>query len=134
MTNRILVTLMFHSPNLSDEHLQSEVQGLVLQLQGCDGVEDADFIPVEMAPPGTKSMDGGFVLGALKVLIENSNILKGLLTVGNALMGNGTTLKINVKAANGEEFSGEAGNVAELEKIRQQAEIFLKERDKDEQE
>jgi hypothetical protein len=124
MSDRPSVTLTFQSADLSDDRLQSDVEELLPQLREIDGVAEADWIAVEVAPRGSKAF-GDVVLGALKFTIENSKILTGLLAVGNAIVGNGKTVKISVKAANGNEFSGEAKNLAELEQVQQMAEDFL---------
>ncbi len=124
MSDRIPVTLTFQSADLSDDKLQSDVEELLPQLREIDGVAEADWVPVEAAPRGSKAF-GDVVLGALKFTIENSKILTGLLGMGNAIVGNGKTVKISVKAANGNEFSGEAKNVEELEQVQQMAEDFL---------
>ena len=124
MSDRPSVTLTFQSADLSDDKLQSDVEELLPQLREIDGVAEADWVPVETAPRGSKAF-GDVVLGALKFTIENSKILTGLLGVGNAIMGNGKTVKISVKASNGNEFSGEAKNLTELEQVQQMAEDFL---------
>ncbi len=124
MSDRPYVTLTFQSADLSDEKLQSDVEELLPQLREIAGVAEADWVPVEMAPRGSKAF-GDAVLGMLKFTIENSKILTGLLGVGNAIMGNEKTIKISVIAANGNEFSGEAKNLAELAQVQQMAEAFL---------
>jgi hypothetical protein len=122
--NRPSITLTLQSDELSDERLQSDVESLLTQIREIEGVADLGLIAVDEAAANTKSV-GGFFLGALKFTIENSKILSGLLTMGNAIVGNGKTVKMSVKAANGMEFSAEARNLAELEQIQQRAEEFL---------
>jgi len=124
MSDRPAITLTFQSANLSDEQLQSDVEELLPQFREIDGVAEVDLVAVDEAPPNTKSV-GGFVLGALKFTIENSKILTGLLGVGNAIVGNGKTVKFSVKASNGKEFSAEAKTLAELEQMQKMAEDFL---------
>jgi hypothetical protein len=126
MSDRPSIILMFQSADLSDDKLQSNVEELLPQLRDISGVADVSLVSVAEAPKNSKAMDGGaLVLGALKFTIENSKILTGLLAVGNAIVGNGKTVKISVKASNGNEFSGEAKNLTELEQVQQMAEDFL---------
>jgi hypothetical protein len=119
-----VITLTFQSADLSEEQLQAEMENLLPQLREVEGIDEVGLVAVDEAPPQTKSI-GGFVLGALKFTIDNSKILTGLLGVGNAIVGNGKTVKLTVKAANGEEFSAEAKTVAELEQMQQMAAAFL---------
>jgi hypothetical protein len=126
MSDRPSITLTFQSAELSDDALQTDVENLLPQLEEVSGVTDVGLVAMAEAPENSKAMDGGaWVLGALKFTIENSKILTGLLAVGNAIVGNGKTVKISVKAANGNEFSGEAKNLTELEQVQQMAEDFL---------
>ncbi|MCU0570385.1 MAG: hypothetical protein MUF49_27910 [Oculatellaceae cyanobacterium Prado106] len=124
LRKRPLITLTLQSLDLSAEELQADAEALLPQLREIEGVEDLGLVALAEAPPNTKSM-GGFVLGALKFTIENSNILKGLLGVGNAIVGNGKGVKLTVKAASGQEYSAEAKDLAELEQIIQMAEASL---------
>jgi hypothetical protein len=124
MNDRPLITLTFQSDNLSDDELQSDMERLLPQLREVEGIEDAHLVTVAEAPANTKSV-GGFVLGALKFTIDNSKILTGLLGVGNAIVGNGKTVKFSVEGANGEKFSAEARSVEELAQMQQMATAFL---------
>jgi hypothetical protein len=124
MNDRPLITLTFQSDNLSDDELQSDMERLLPQLREVEGIEDAHLVTVAEAPANTKSV-GGFVLGAMKFTIDNSKILTGLLGVGNAIVGNGKTVKFSVEGANGEKFSAEARSVEELAQMQQMATAFL---------
>jgi hypothetical protein len=121
---RPIVTLAFQSADLSDERLQENVENLLPQLREVGGIADVGLVPLAEVPENSKAI-GAMALGALKFTIDNSKILTGLLGVGNAIVGNSKTVKLTVKAANGEEFSAEAKTVAELEQIQQLAADFL---------
>lgn len=126
INNHMNITLTFQAPELDNEDLQAEVERLLPQIQEIEGVEQADLISVELPPNGSKA-GGGFVLGALKFVADNSKIIQGLLGLSNALLGN-KTLKMTVKAPDGSEFSGEAKNRDDLEYLLQQAEEFYQRR------
>ncbi|MEH2176703.1 sugar ABC transporter permease [Nostoc sp.] len=121
------ITLTFQAPELDSEELQSEVERLLPQIRELDGVEQADLIGVEILPNGSKT-GGGFVLGSLKFVADNSKIIQGLIGLSNALLGN-KILKMTVKAPDGSEFSGEAKNRDDLEYLLQQAEEFYQRRE-----
>ena len=121
------ITLTFQAPELDNEDLQAEVERLLPQVREIEGVEQANLIAVELPPDGSKA-GGGFVLGALKFVADNSKIIQGLLGLSNALLGN-KTLKMTVKATDGSEFSGEAKNREDLEYLLQQAEVFYQRRE-----
>jgi len=120
------IALTFQAPELNDEDLQAEVEKLLPQIREIDSVEQADLISVEPVPDGSKA-GSGFVLGALKLVADNSKIIQALLGLSNALLGN-KTLKMTVKASDGSEFSGEAKNRDELEYLLKQAEEFYQRR------
>jgi hypothetical protein len=121
------VILTFQAPELDNEDLQAEVERLLPQIQEIEGIEQAALIGVELPPEGSKA-GGGFVLGALKFVADNSKIIQGLMGLSNALLGN-KTLKMTVKASDGSEFSGEAKNRDDLEYLLQQAEEFYQRRE-----
>lgn len=61
-TSNIQVTISLSDHNLDDDQLQEQVENLLPQLKEVDGVEDANLVSVEQAPPGSKAL-GGFLLG-----------------------------------------------------------------------
>lgn len=120
------ITLTFTAPELHDEDLQAEVEQLLPQMREIEGVEAANLMVVEQVPDGSKSI-GGFALGAVKLVVDNSKIIRGLMGLSSALLGN-KSLKLTVKAQDGSEFSGEAHNREDLEYLLQQAEAFYQRR------
>ncbi|WP_414578456.1 sugar ABC transporter permease [Anabaena sp. CCY 9402-a] len=108
--------------DLDDEDLQAEVQNLLPQLKEVDGVEDADLVPVENAPPNTKAL-GGFLLGLLKAEVKPANI-KNLFTFLGDRFGN-KPIKLVVKAPDGRELNLEAASREEFEFAYQKAQEFL---------
>jgi hypothetical protein len=120
------VILTFQATNLDNEDLQAEVERLLPQIKEIEGVEQANLISVELPPDGSKA-GGGFLLGALKFVADNSKIIQGLMGLSSALLGN-KTLKLTVKAPDGSEFSGEAKNRDDLEYLLKQAEEFYQRR------
>ncbi|MBA3921117.1 MAG: sugar ABC transporter permease [Nostocaceae cyanobacterium] len=122
----MLITLEFQAPELDNEDLQVEVEKLLPQIREIEGVEQADLIEVDLLPQGSKAV-GGFVLGAIKFVADNSKIIQGLMSLGDALLGD-KTLKLTVKAADGSTFSGQAKSRDDLEYLLQQAEEFYQRR------
>lgn len=125
--DRMDITLTFAAPELDDEDLQAEVERLLPQLREIEGVEAANLMVAEQVPDGSKSF-GGMALGAVRLVVDNSKIIRGLLGLGNALLGN-KSLKLTVKARDGSEFSGEAKSREDLEYLLQQAEAFYQRRE-----
>lgn len=124
--DRMDITLTFAAPELDDEDLQAEVEQLLPQIREIEGVEAANLLFAEQAPDGSKSL-GGMALGAVKLVVDNSKIIRGLMGLSDALLGN-KSLKLTVKARDGSEFSGEAKNREDLEYLLQQAEAFYQRR------
>ncbi|MFM7424758.1 MAG: sugar ABC transporter permease [Elainella sp.] len=120
------IILTFAAPDLDDEDLQAEVEQLLPQIREIEGVR-ADPIAVERLPDGAKSA-GGAVLGAVKLVVDNSKIIRSLIGVSSALLGK-KALKLTVKAPDGSEFSGEATSREDLEYLLQQAEAFYQRRE-----
>jgi len=127
MSNRTEILLTFQAPDLDDEDLQIYVERLLPQIRDIEGVEKANLVGAETTVEGSRSI-GGFALGAVKVVAENSNIIKGLWSLSNTLTGNNKTLKMTVKAPDGREFSGEAKSRDDFEYLMQQAEEFYQRR------
>lgn len=124
MSDRPAITLTFQSANLSDERLQSNVEGLLPQLRDMDGVAEVGLVPVAEAPENSKAI-GAVVLGALKFTVDNSKILTGLVGLGSAMLGNGKTVEVSIKTSKGQEIIGKAKNSAELEQVVQMAAATL---------
>jgi hypothetical protein len=117
------ITLTFQAPDRTSDQLQTDMETLLPQIREIAGVESA-ALAMEAAPDGSKAGDG-FIVGVLKLTIENSKILTGLLGVGNAIVGNGKTVKMTIKSKSGDEYSAEAKDLAELERMIQMAEASL---------
>ncbi|MFM6308972.1 MAG: hypothetical protein ACKPGB_11985 [Dolichospermum sp.] len=60
-TSSVEITIYLAELGLEQEDLQTEVRKLLPILREVDGVETADVVTVEQAPPNTKAI-GGFVL------------------------------------------------------------------------
>lgn len=121
------ITLSFTASGLNDEDLQSEVERLLPQIREIEGIEQANLVPIDCPPDGSKTA-GGFVLATLKLVTENSKIIRGMMGLSSALLGN-KTLKMTVKAPDGSEFSGEAKSRDDLEYLLQKAEAFYQRRE-----
>jgi hypothetical protein len=118
------ITLTFQAPDRTADQLQTDMEeNLLPQIKEVAGVENA-ALAMEAAPDQSKA-DSGFIVGVLKFTIENSKILTGLLGVGNAIVGNGKTVKMTIKSKSGDEYSAEAKDLAELERMIQMAEASL---------
>ena len=120
-SSNIEITISFADPSLDDEELQAEVQNLLPQILEVDGVEDADLIAVDEAPPGSKAF-GGYLLGMLKTMVSEDNI-KSLFDFLRFRLG-GKPIKLNMKLADGRELKIEASSLAEFELAFQSAQKF----------
>ncbi|QSJ16711.1 sugar ABC transporter permease [Nostoc sp. UHCC 0702] len=116
------VTISLAELGLDDEELQKQVEILRPQLEEVDGVENANLVPVENAPKGTKSISG-FVWGLIKAQIKPANI-PALFKFLSDRFGN-KPIKIGVKAPDGRELTVEASSREEFEFALQKAEDFL---------
>lgn len=117
----VQVKITLSDPDLKDEELQDAVQNLQWELQEVQGITDAEFIPVEQAPPNSKGI-GGFLLGGLKALVK----LKHLKTLINFLGQNlfGKTVKIEVEG-NGKKLKLELNRPEDIDKVMPQLENFI---------
>jgi len=122
-TSNIQVTISLLDPSLDEEELQSEVQDLLPQLREVDGVEDANLVAVETAPPGAKAL-GGFLLGLLMAEVNPANIKALFGFLGERL--GGKPIEMSLKAADGRELSIKASSKAEFDYAYEKAQEFLK--------
>jgi hypothetical protein len=122
-SSTIQVTISLSDPSLDDEDLQAYMENLKPQLLQVDGVEEANLVPVEEVPQGSKAL-GGFLLGLLTAEVNPANIKALFGFLGERL--GGKPIKMNVKASDGKELNIEASSQAEFELAYQKAQEFLK--------
>ncbi|HEY9708711.1 MAG TPA: hypothetical protein V6D48_10955 [Oculatellaceae cyanobacterium] len=122
-TSNIQVTISLQEAGLDDEEVQAEVENLLPQIREVDGVEDANLVPVEEAPPGSKAL-GGFLWGLLLAEVNPANIKALFGFLGDRL--GGQPIKLNLKAPDGRELNIEASSQAEFDYAYQKAQEFLK--------
>jgi hypothetical protein len=122
-SSTIQVTISLSDPSLDDEELQAYMENLKPQLLQVDGVEEANLVPVEEVPQGSKAL-GGFLLGLLTAEVNPANIKALFGFLGERL--GGKPIKMNVKASDGKELNIEASSQAEFELAYQKAQEFLK--------
>ncbi|MEW6494926.1 MAG: sugar ABC transporter permease [Cyanobacteriota bacterium] len=122
-TSNLQVTISLSDPSLNDEELQAEVENLLPQIREVDGVEDADLVPVEEAPPGSKAL-GGFLWGLLMAEVSPASI-KALFGFLSDRLG-GQPIKLDIEAPDGRKLSIEASSQAEFDYAYQKAQEFLK--------
>ncbi len=122
-TSNIQVTISLSDPSLNEEELQAEVENLLPQIREVDGVEEADLVAVEEAPPGAKAL-GGFLWGLLMAEVNPANI-KALFGFLSDRLG-GKPIKLNLKAPDDRELSIEASSQAEFDYAYQKTQEFLK--------
>lgn len=122
-TYKVQITISLQDPSLDDEELQAEIENLLPQIKEVDGVENADLVPVEKAPKGSKAL-GGFLLGMLQAEVSVANIKALFGFLGDRI--GAKPIKISVKAADGRELNIEASSQAEFDYAYQKAQEFLK--------
>ncbi len=122
-TSNVQVTISLSNPDLDDQELQAEVGKLLPQIREVDGVEEADLVAVEQAPPGSKAL-GGFLLGLLTAEVNPANIKAVFRFLGDRL--SGKSIEMNLKAPDGRELSIKASSQAEFESAYKKAQEFLK--------
>ncbi|MBE9126918.1 sugar ABC transporter permease [Coleofasciculus sp. LEGE 07092] len=122
-TSNLQVTISLSDPNLDDEDLQAEVENLLPQIKEVDGVEEANLVAVEQAPPDSKAL-GGFLLGVLTAEVNPANI-KAVFRFLNDRFG-GKPIKLDIEAPDGRKLSIEASSQAEFDYAYQKAQEFLK--------
>ena len=110
-SSTIQVTISLSDPSLDDEELQAYMENLKPQLLQVDGVEEANLVPVEEVPQGSKAL-GGFLLGLLTAEVNPANIKALFGFLGERL--GGKPIKMNVKASDGKELNIEASSQAEF--------------------
>lgn len=122
-TSNVQVTISLSAPDLDDEELQAEIENLLPQVREVDGVEQADLVTVEKAPPGSKAL-GGFLLGMLTAEVNAKNIKALFGFLGDRL--GGKPIEMTLKTPDGRELSVKASSQAEFEFVMQKAQEFLK--------
>jgi hypothetical protein len=120
--SEIQIILAFADAEEDAEWLQASAQDLLPLLREVEGVEEVGLLAERDVSVGSKSF-GAMVPGAVKFMVEHSNILKGVVWLGDRLI-NGRTLKMKVKAPNGSEVEVEAKSREDFEYQLQQAIAF----------
>ncbi|MFM5888151.1 MAG: sugar ABC transporter permease [Dolichospermum sp.] len=125
-TSSVEITIYLAELGLEQEDLQTEVRKLLPILREVDGVETADVVTVEQAPPNTKAI-GGFVWELLTTKINPANI-KSLVGFLAKRFGN-TSKKVKIKIErNKGDLNGlelELGDVKDLEPTLKAIQDFL---------
>ncbi|PSB03385.1 hypothetical protein [Merismopedia glauca] len=117
---QVIITLS--DPQLKDEEMQEAIQNLQLEAKEVDGVEEAELISLEQAPPNSKSL-GGFLLNQFKALVEIKKLPNLIKTLGSRLFGNQI---IKVKAEkNGNKLEIEISNPEDLAKVMPEINKFI---------
>ncbi|MBD2443282.1 MAG: sugar ABC transporter permease [Dolichospermum sp.] len=125
-TSNVEITISLAELGLEQEELQTQVRKLLPILREVDGVETADVVTVEQAPPNTKAI-GGFVWELLTTKINPANI-KSLVGFLAKRFGN-TDKKVKIKIErNKGDLNGlelEIGDVKDLEPTLKAIQDFL---------
>lgn len=122
-SSTIQVTISLSDPSLDDEELQAYMENLKPQLLQVDGVEEANLVPVEEVPQGSKAL-GGFLLGLLTAEVNPANIKALFGFLGERL--GGKPIEMSLKAPDGRELNIKASSQAEFDFAYQKAQEFLK--------
>ncbi|NER31098.1 MAG: hypothetical protein F6J89_26630 [Symploca sp. SIO1C4] len=120
--NSIQVTISLEAPQLDDEQLQEATENLRDEIKEVEGVEQADLMPVETAPPDSKGI-GGFLLGILTAEINAKNLKTLVRFLGDRLFGK--TIKIKTEG-NGKKLELEIRRPEDLEAIMPKIDNFIK--------
>jgi len=80
----IQVNISLEDSQLNDEQLQEATENLRDEVKEVEGVQKADLVPVETAPPDSKSV-GGFLVGILTAEINAKNIKTLVRFLGDRL-------------------------------------------------
>jgi hypothetical protein len=107
---------------LSEAELQQATQNLQAEIENVDGVETVDFIPVDQAEPGAKSI-GGFITGVLKAEVSLKNLKKLVGYLGDRTFGR--TIKIKAEG-NGRSLDIEVRRPEDVGVILPEVDKFLK--------
>lgn len=121
-TSNIQVTISLSDSSLDDEELQAEVENLLPQLKEVDGVEDADLVAVEAAPPGSKAL-GGFLLGILAAEVNPANIKAVFQWLSDRVVDK--PIELSIKMPDGTEISGKATSQADKDYLSQKVDEVL---------
>ena len=121
-TSNLQVTISLADPSLDEEELQEQVENLLPQLKEVDGVEDANLVPVEQAPPGSKAL-GGFLLGVLTAEVNPANIKTVFRWLSDRVVDK--PLEISLKMPDGTVISGKATSQADKDYLSQKVDEVL---------
>ena len=125
-TSNVEITISLAELSLEQEDLQREVWKLLPILREVDGVETADVVTVEQAPPNTRAI-GGFVWELLTTKINPANI-KSLVSFLAKRFGNTdkkVKIKIEINKGNLNGLELEIGDVKDLETTLKTIQDFL---------
>ena len=122
-TSNVQVTISLQESGLDDQELEAEVEKLLPQIKEVDGVEQAEPVPVENAPPNSKA-SGGFLLGLLTAEVNPANIKALFQFLGDRF--SGKPIEMTIKAPDGRKLSIKASSQAEFDFAYQKAQEFLK--------
>ncbi|MGQ4646213.1 hypothetical protein [Lyngbya aestuarii] len=117
----IQVTISLEDSQLNEEQLQEATENLRDEVKEVAGVQKADLVPVETAPPDSKGV-GGFLVGILTAEINAKNIKTLVRVLGDRLFGK--TIKIKVEGK-GKKLELEIRRPEDLEAIMPKIDDFI---------
>jgi hypothetical protein len=125
-TSTLEITISLAELDLEPEELQQLVQNLLPQLREVDGVETADVVTVEQAPPNTRAF-GGFVWQLLNVEVSLTSIqsLFGFLRNRFGNSNKPVKLKITKQKGSLDSLEIEIGDSKDLDTALQSITDFL---------
>lgn len=117
----IKITISLEDAQLNDEQLQEATENLRDDVKEVEGVQKTELVPIETAPPDSKSV-GGFLVGILTAEINAKNIKTLVRFLGDRLFGK--TIKVKAEG-NGKKLELEIRRPEDLEAIMPKIDDFI---------
>lgn len=124
----VIMRIALQDRELGDRRLHAEVEEVLPQLRGWEGVQDVSLVAVKVAPEVPIGMTprniDGFLPGVLQAEVTLPYVMQVLEFLRDRLLENRCT-ELSLKASDGKSFSSRASNPEELDFLMQEAESFF---------
>ncbi|WP_088892150.1 hypothetical protein [Leptolyngbya ohadii] len=124
----VLMRIALQDRELGDRKLHAEVEEVLSQLRGREGVQDVSLVAVKVAPEVPIGMTprniGGFLPGVLQAEVSLPYVMQVLEFLRDRLLEN-RRIEMSLKSSDGKSFSSRASNPEELDFLMQEAESFF---------
>lgn len=124
----VLMRIALQNRELGDRKLHAEVEEVLPQLRGREGVQDVSLVAVKVAPEVPIGMTprniGGFLPGVLQAEVSLPYVMQVLEFLRDRLLED-CRIELSLKSSDGKSFSSRASSPEELDFLMQETESFF---------